>query len=116
MKGDKKPNTNTNCSAYKDESKCTSESECPKRGEELNCSTYVDESEYTSESDCPERGQELYTVQRQRKIMPTTWEGVEIKKVNHIPEGGIDSLKIYKLNTTAPTSNNKQEHLDDGRK
>lgn len=76
----------------------------------------MDESEYTSESECPEGGQELYTFQRQRKIMPSTWEGVEINKVNRIPEGGIDGLKIYELNTTASTSSNKQELLKDGRK
>ena len=105
-----------NCSAYKDESENTTESECVKGGEEFNCGAYVDESEYTSESECPEGGQELYTVQRQRKIMPSTWEGVEIEKVDRIPEGGIDGLKIYELNTTAPTSNNKQELLKDGRK
>lgn len=58
----------------------------------------------------------MYTFQRQRKIMPSTWEGVEIDKVNRIPEGGIDGLKIYELNTTASTSSNKQELLKDGRK
>lgn len=47
-------------------------------------------------------------------IMPSTWEGVEIDQVNWIPEGGIDSLKIYELNTTASTSNNNQELLKDG--
>ena len=41
-------------------------------------------------------------------IMPSTWEGVEIDKVNWIPEGGIDSLKIYELNTTASTCLGKQ--------
>ena len=35
----------------------------------------------------------MYTVQRQRTIMPSTWEGVEIEKVNRIPEGGMDGLK-----------------------
>lgn len=105
-----------NCSAYEDESENTTESECVKGGEEFDCGAYVDESEYTSESECPEGGQELYTVQRQRKIMPSTWEGVKIEKVDRIPKGGIDGLKIYELNTTAPTSNNKQELLKDGRK
>ena len=57
----------------------------------------------------------MYTVQRLRKIMPSTWVGVEIEKVDRIPEGGIDGLKIYELNTTAPTSNHKQELLKDGR-
>ena len=47
-------------------------------------------------------------------IMPSTWEGVEIDKVNWIPEGGIDSLKIYELNTTVSTSSNNQELLKDG--
>lgn len=47
-------------------------------------------------------------------IMPITWEGVEIDKVNWIPEGGIDSLKIYELNTTASTSSNNHELLKDG--
>lgn len=75
----------------------------------------MDEREYTSDSECPKRGQEFYTVQHQRKIMPSTWEGVEIEKVNRIPEGGIDGLKIYELNTMAPTSNNKQELLKGGR-
>ena len=49
----------------------------------------------------------MYTVQRLRKMMPSTWVGVEIEKVDRIPEGGIDGLKIYELNTTAPTSNHK---------
>lgn len=82
----------------------------------FNCGAYVDESEYTRESECHEGGQELYTFQRQRKIMPSIWEGAEIEKINRIPEVGIDGLKIYELNTTASTSNNKQELLKDGRK
>lgn len=75
----------------------------------------MDESEYTRESECHEGGQELYTFQRQRKIMPSIWEGAEIEKINRIPEVGIDGLKIYELNTTASTSNNKQELLKDSR-
>lgn len=39
-----------------------------------------DESENTSESESTEGGVELYSVQRQRKITPSTWKGVE--KVN----------------------------------
>ena len=77
-----------NCSAYDDESEYTTESECPKGGEEFKCGAYVDDSEYNSELECPEGSQELYTVQRQGKIMPSTWVGVEIEKVDRILKVG----------------------------
>lgn len=81
----------------------------------FNSSANTDESENSSESECAEGGEELYAVPRQRKITPSTWAVVEIEKVNRIPEGGIDGLKIYQLEL-APTSNNRQDLLKDGRK
>jgi hypothetical protein len=53
-------------------------------------------SEEVNDSD--ESFEDNFVDKLQRKITPSTWEGVDVERVSRLPANGINGLKIYELN------------------